>query len=560
MSGRLHHLRSLAAATGITRRDVLAAFLGLPVALAGCARPKPGNTFGGEIVGASDALGHRLRDAIPPQPAADRWERCAVLIVGGGVAGLATAWRLLRSGFTDFLLLELENAPGGTARSGTSPVVGYPWGAHYIPAPLKENRLLITLFEEMGLLDGRDADGQPIVAEQYLCRAPKERLFIKGHWYEDLYPHAGQTDEDRRQLARFEAEVDRWVAWRDGRGRPAFALPLATSSDDAEVTALDKLSMDEWLTKRGLTSPRLRWMVNYECRDDYGATLEDTSAWASMFYRTSRKRKVGAESQPYVTWPEGNGHVIKHLYAKAKERVRLGLAVAELVPTDPQGHKGVDAVALDASAGVLGFHADQVVFAAPQFVASYAIRPYRPDPPRHIREFEYGAWMVANLHLKDRPQERAGPPLAWDNVLYDSPSLGYVVATHQRGLDQGPTVFTYYYPFCDHNPKESRTRLLGLDWQACADIALTDLEQAHRDLRPLVERLDVMRWGHAMIRPRPGFVWGGARASAQRPYRGIHFANADLSGVGLFEEAFDHGVRAAEEVLAARGIAVESLR
>jgi hypothetical protein len=69
-----------------------------------------------------------------------------------------------------------------------------------------------------------------------------------------------------------------------------------------------------------------------------------------------------------------------------------------------------------------------------------------------------------------------------------------------------------------------------------------------------------MRWGHAMIRPRPGFVWGGARAAAARPYRGVYFANADLSGVGLFEEAFYHGVRAAEEVLAAREIPFESLR
>jgi hypothetical protein len=37
------------------------------------------------------------------------------------------------------------------------------------------------------------------------------------------------------------------------------------------------------------------------------------------------------------------------------------------------------------------------------------------------------------------------------------------------------------------------------------------------------------------------------------PWRGIHFAHSELSGMALFEEAFYHGVRAAEEVLAARG-------
>jgi hypothetical protein len=176
---------------------------------------------------------------------------------------------------------------------------------------------------------------------------------------------------------------------------------------------------------------------------------------------------------------------------------------------------------------------------------------YRDRAPNHVAEFQYGTWMVANLFLKDRPVTR-GFPLAWDNVLYESPSLGYVVATHQRGLDRGPTVFTYYYPMCDADPRAARSKLLEMDWRGCADVALTDLSRAHPDIRSLVDRLDVMRWGHAMIRPRPGFIWGGARAAAARPYRGIHFANTDLSGVALFEEAFHHGIRAANEVLSAR--------
>jgi hypothetical protein len=69
-----------------------------------------------------------------------------------------------------------------------------------------------------------------------------------------------------------------------------------------------------------------------------------------------------------------------------------------------------------------------------------------------------------------------------------------------------------------------------------------------------------MRWGHAMIRPRVGFQWGSARRKAQEPYGPIHFAHTDLSGVALFEEAFDHGLRAAEEILATRGIKSESIR
>jgi hypothetical protein len=70
-------------------------------------------------------------------------------------------------------------------------------------------------------------------------------------------------------------------------------------------------------------------------------------------------------------------------------------------------------------------------------------------------------------------------------------------------------------------------------------------------LSSLVTRLDVMRWGHAMIRPQPGFLWGASRRAAAQPLRGIHFAHSDLSGLPLCEEAFDQGERAAREALAA---------
>src|SRR5438132_10618758 len=98
-----------------SRREVLAAFLGAPFALAACRRREP-SIPDGELVGADDALGHRVRDhgAIVPR----EWRRSPVVIAGGGVAGLAAAWRLVRAGFRDFSLIELERAPGGTARSG----------------------------------------------------------------------------------------------------------------------------------------------------------------------------------------------------------------------------------------------------------------------------------------------------------------------------------------------------------------------------------------------------------------------------------------------------------
>jgi hypothetical protein len=304
--------------------------------------------------------------------------------------------------------------------------------------------------------------------------------------------------------------------------------------------------MKEWLDARAFTSQRLRWLVEYATRDDYGSLLGDTSAWAALFYFASRVNRPGEESRPLIVFPEGNGRFVAHLAKRA--HVETGWLVADVNPLDD----GVEITATSADGRHLrGIRAKQVIFAAPQFLAPHVIRPWRDASPPHVRDFAYGSWMVANLTLRDRPRG-AGFPLAWDNVLYDSPSLGYVVATHQHASDRGPTVLTYYHPLCDPNVHAARERLLSANRDAWADIALADLGRAHRDIRELTERIDVMRWGHAMIRPRPGFIWGASRRAAALPYRGIHFANTDLSGVALFEEAFDHGVRAAEEVLRAR--------
>jgi hypothetical protein len=312
--------------------------------------------------------------------------------------------------------------------------------------------------------------------------------------------------------------------------------------------------MGDWLAKNGFTSPRLLWLVDYSCRDDYGMPADQTSAWAGLFYFASRVKGPTHIAQPLMTWPEGNAKLVRHLYGKVKDRVRLGWAAADVNPTAG----GVEVVAVSHDGQVRGLKADRVIFAAPQFLTRYLVRPFRSDPPPHLAAFHYGAWMVANLHLKDRPLDR-GFPLSWDNVLYESPSLGYVVNTHHLGNDHGPTVFTYYYPLIDADPRAARRKLLGTDRDGWAEVALSDLSMAHADIRNLTERLDVMRWGHAMIRPTPGFLWGRDRRKAAEPYRGIHFAGADLSGIPIFEEALYHGVRAAEEVLAARGVASPSL-
>ncbi|MBK7996774.1 MAG: hypothetical protein IPK14_26400 [Blastocatellia bacterium] len=208
-----------------------------------------------------------------------------------------------------------------------------------------------------------------------------------------MYLYAGASEKDLAEFKAFQQEISRWVAWRDLRGRRAFTLPIAMASDDAEVTTLDKITMASWLDKHNWTSTRLRWLVDYSCRDDYGSDLENTSAWAGIFYFASRMKKPGDNAQPLMTWPEGNGRLVNYLYEKVKSKVRLGLAAVEIIPDKDKNIVEVITIENNTSQA-FGFQASQVIFAAPQFLTRYIIRPYRENPPQHIAEFQYGTCIV----------------------------------------------------------------------------------------------------------------------------------------------------------------------
>jgi phytoene dehydrogenase-like protein len=523
-----------------TRRDVLMALVGAPFAAQwlacrscdeGRARP-----ITGSLLATNFSAGHRiLRDApMPTRTDATVDERVDVAVIGGGPAGLAAAWRLVRRGRDDVVVLELEGHPGGTSHFGESAVTQYPWAAHYLPVPMAHNAPLIELLSDMGALDGVAADGTPRGAEHVLVREPRERLYYRGFWTDGLYPYAGASARDVAQLHAFEGRMAELARATDEQGHRRFVLPMSFGTNDPDD--LDELTAAAWMDAQGFDSPRLRWLVDYGCRDDYGLTLESTSAWAALFYHAARLPARAQGPMPLLTWPEGNGALVKHMLTAVQRRVRTGRIVHRVAQDDT----GVTVDMFDlARERPVRLRARRVILAVPEFVVRRIVPgSTASDAP------SYGAWIVANLHLATRPPEYRSEP-AWDNVLYDSPSLGYVTATHQRGREHGPTVWTYYRPLTDRDPADSRAALLEARHDHLSDAIVADLARAHPELRAHVTRIDVFRWGHAMPQPRVGFL---RRARARPRVLGrLHFAHTDLSGMALFEEAFDHAIRAADE-------------
>jgi hypothetical protein len=166
---------------------------------------------------------------------------------------------------------------------------------------------------------------------------------------------------------------------------------------------------------------------------------------------------------------------------------------------------------------------------------------------------EYSPWVTANITLDRLPSEPDGDAdPAWDNVIYGSPSLGYVVATHMSlRTHTDKTVWTWYHALADGPAAANRRLLLEKDWQYWKEFILNDLARAHPDIRDCVSRIDVMRLGHAMARPVPGALFGEARRRLAKGSPNLFFANSDVSGISIFEEAQHRGVHAADRTLEA---------
>lgn len=529
------------------RRNFLAT-LASPL-LASCefenGKPMPG----GELLGPDMTLGHKLRDGGFGAPSETR--RVPIAIIGGGIGGLSAAWRLAGRGITDFKLFELESVLGGNARSDENEVTPYPWGAHYLPLPTAESVHVRRLLADLGVLQGDPAAAAPAYDERYLVGVPQERLYIQGLWQDGVAPRIGAAKADLDQYKRFDDLIEAFKRERDGAGTKTFAIPSLLSSTTSAARGLDKIDFRAWLLSQGLDSPFLHWYADYGCRDDYGAHSKDSSAWAGLHYFACRDG-LAQEADPHsvLTWPEGNGWLVRQMAAWVNGKAKNALTPqAACVRLQTEKTSAEIDIYLAAENRVVRYRADHVIWAAP----AHVLARVWVNPPAGLREaamqIEISPWLTANLTLNRMPGDGGPASVSWDNVLYDSPALGYVVATHQSiRVKPGATVLTYYWPLTNEPPAAGRKRLFETPWKTWADAIIAELSRPHPQLREELKRIDLWRWPHAMARPTPGFLTLPIRKLLADLTGPLSYAHADLSGISLFEEANYAGVRAADRI------------
>lgn len=523
--------------------------LSAALGLAGCSQRLPWQSPPISVLMPGMSIGHELRDGLPqPDPAHE--QQVDVAILGSGAAGLFAGWRLAQQGYNNFCVLNGPEA-NGNAAGGMLGGIACPRGAHYLPLPSMESLHVREMLAAFGVLQGPANAEKPRFDENVLVHAPEERLLMNGVWQDSLLPQHGLSSEEATQIARFSAAM---LAFRNAigkDGRRAFAIPLVKSSSDAAFRELDRESFASWLTRQGFTAAPLRWYADYCCRDDYGANANAVSAWAGIHYFASRgSHAANGEDGAVLTWPDG-------LHALAT-RLRQAIGVQGFIDGTAlkvtQRGQGVEVLCLNEN-GRSSFllKAKRVIVAMPLHVAGRIIdlAEFGFDKTRDLPQS--AAWMVSNFLLDGFPPEAdIHQPLAWDNVVYGSQSLGWVNATHQwiRLAKPAKTVFTAYHAFADQSPTNVRAWMLNARPEALLERASEDLKNAYgRGFSRYIQEVEISLRGHAMAIPTPGFLSRSGIEVLRAADERILFAHADLSGLSVFEEASWWGEQAARRTL-----------
>ena len=464
------------------------------------------------------------------------------VIVGGGISGLTTAWKLRRRGVADLLLLEKDDATGGLCRAETISGIVSSRASAYSSFPFGE---MIPLFKDLGIVTRVRESGKPVVDPRWLLKPPYDQAFVEGKSVSEPFFGPGVerlpvSRKVRDDLQAFGEKLASIQEWEDADGRTAFDTPLEESSPDPDKRGLDRMSLGEFVTGQGWSLEMAR-LFDPLLKSAYGAGHERLSAWAALDFLCDEILPADDDAGS-LCFPGGNAFLTEKLAALLPaDRVRSRCCVTRIVSGPKETvveylHEGKPRAV----------RARAVVFAAPQFMAPYLIADHPAARTAAVRTLTYAPYLVANLAV-----DRLGSGLAYSNQLIgDHVVSDFIVAdwpvlkAPDKAPPERPTVLTAYCPL-SHGDRGS---LLAASFSTWENKILKDFERCLPGFSSTVRGMTLYRWGHALPIPAKGWLFSDERRTLRKPLGRIVFAGTDVEGIPTVDHAMAAGFRAAGEV------------
>ena len=422
-----------------------------------------------------------------------------VVVVGGGIAGLAAAWRLRHR---DVLLLESGDRLGGRMRSDVRGSYWLNYGAHLLPAP---GSLVDGMARECGLETVPVTGGMMGLA---LGSAVLDRGRV------ETYPfRLPLSIRDRIAFVRAGVKIQRAVARYHRRGRRhdfeddrtfgAFLGPLPPAVEDIFACAAHRATaeLDELSAGCGIGLFALVW-----------------GGKGSLIARNL----LG-----------GTGRLPAAMGRELGDRARTGCRV-HAIRAD-----GADLVVDTADEAIQARH---VIVAAPAPHAAPLVAPIADPAAGALGRLSYGAFVSVAVETSETT------PMPYDDV--------YAIATPGRAFDMFTNQAHALRAAGPRRPGGSLMLFAGAHGAAAlmrepdaviVERFLADLHELFPQTRGVVADAGVHRWELGNVYARPGR--GRLQAALEGPlgaHRNLHLAGDYFAELGNLEAAARSGLAAAD--------------
>ncbi|KXX72320.1 NAD(P)-binding protein [Flammeovirga sp. SJP92] len=482
--------------------------------LAGCNTKEEDYLFEIEVR-SDDKVGHLVYQSksFPKETAG----KTKTIIIGGGVAGLTSAYRLREK---DFLLFELSDRFGGSSSSETHGSTVFAQGAHYdMTYPEKFGGNVMQLLEELDITEKNGAfyqfkEKEYIIPESFLTTSK-----YKGEYYNEVLFSTDETKKFYDLIQPFYSKI---------------TLPSRLSAEETKV--LNKIDFKTWLLEQGINlTEQLVTGLNYHLIDDFGAGIEKVSAFAGIAYYAVRPEF--GECCATFSPPEGNYYFInKFLKHIPSEKLKENHLVTSIEKKEGQFEITVVDVA---EKKIKVHHAEEVIYAGQKHSLKYILKGKQPA----LSNLEQAPWMVVNILLKEGNTIPFG---AWQNedLSNESEFMGFVDSTTQTS--KGDRVLTAYYCFASSD-KHQLTKVPELRKeivaQTCQNIS-SFFNLKDEELISQIEKVYINLMGHAMPIPIPDYLFNDLNDN--REHEKLVYAGVDNGRLPFLTEAIDSGLKAVE--------------
>lgn len=455
-------------------------------------------------------------------------ESCDLIVIGGGVAGLAAAYEARGR---DIVVLEQADRFGGNAKGERYGKSTYSMGSAYM-CPPEDGDPLAELLKDLGL------DVQTRLEKT----AP---VFKGGTIFEDVFK-SGATAQANRDLARVQDKL---------REVSETAFPdIPFDEDEAKARAvreLDQISLETWLRRElGAIDPIALEYIQLYCWSSFNGSIDEISAAQGLNF-------LAAEVDGVMALPGGNAALSEALYRKLASDSRVSLRASSFV-VDVRVESDRVLVCTYESRKLRTIEAKKAIFAAPKFLLKDVMLDAPPALLKAARDLTYRAYLVANVALT---KDAKAPH-------YDVYTLEGEVPPAPSAMKQSDRAFTDFIS-ADWASGRSTTRMLTIYRPLPFDGARQFLfhpssHDKHRGwvmegLEPVlasmglskadVEGVRMSRWGHAVPVATRGYASGHGPLAFEAGVGGrLYFAGQDCWANPAVETALETARRAVKRL------------